>query len=99
MKNLKLNNRKKNRYLATSLQCLFAFFIATFSVAFFFSHLTPGWATAGAILILLYVFVLFACTRLVCKHFSVAALMLLTPIVPLLALLFVLMLLPLLTKI
>jgi len=88
----------KNNYLLTSIECTTAFLVGTFCVAMFFSHLSPGWQLPGAVLIVLYVFVLFACTRLMCKHFSVAALMLLTPIVPLVALLFIIMLLPLLAK-
>ena len=90
---------KNYPYLATSIECLSAFLAATFCVAMFFSHLSTDWYIAGIILVVLYIFVLFACIRLMCKHFSVAALMLLTPIVPLIALLFVLMLLPLLSKI
>lgn len=89
----------KHNYLLTSIECIIAFLVATFSVAMFFSHLTPGWYLSGIALIILYVFVLVTCTYLMCKRFSVAALMLLTPIVPLVALLFVLMLLPLLAKI
>jgi hypothetical protein len=86
-------------YYVTSIECLTAFLAATFCVAMFFSHLTPGWPIPAIILLALYVFVLFACVRIMFKHFSIAALMLLTPIVPLIALLFVLMLLPLLAKI
>jgi len=91
---MKTTNQKL--YLITASECLAAFFIATFCIAMFFSHLTQGWLIPGIVLIILYLFVLFSCIRLMCKHFSIAALMLLTPIVPLIALLFVLILLPIL---
>lgn len=88
----------KNSYLLTSIECISAFLAGTFIVAMFFSHLTPGWLIPGVILVALYIFVLFTCVRLMFKHFSIAVLMLLTPIVPLVALFFVIMLLPLLAK-
>lgn len=87
------------RYMGSFGLFLVAFFIATFCVAMFFSHLRGGhWVVQGAIMIGLYFFVLGACIRLLVKRLSVAAMMLITPIVPLAALILILMLLPLLQR-
>jgi hypothetical protein len=75
-----------------------AFFAATFCVAMFFSHLGGHWVIPGVIMLALYVFVLGVCIRMIVKRLSVAAMMLITPIVPLVALLLIVMLIPLLQR-
>jgi hypothetical protein len=86
----------KKLYLGTLVECLVAFFAATFCVALFFSHLGGHWVIPGVILLALYVFVLGICIRMIVKRLSVAAMMLITPIVPLVALLLIVMLISLL---
>jgi hypothetical protein len=85
-------------YLGTMVECVAAFFISTFCVAMFFSHLGGQWVIPGAILIGLYLFVLGGCIRLLVKRLPIAAMMLITPIVPLVALILILLLMPLLQK-
>lgn len=87
-----------HHYMFTLIKTLIAFCIATFCVAMYFSHLGQHWLLPGIFLIVLYVFVLGLCIRNLTKHLNVAALMLITPIVPLAAMIVILLLVPVLQK-
>jgi len=80
------------------IESFLAFVVSTFCMAFFFSHLSPGWLISGLFLIALYVFVLAGIGIHLAKNLSIAVIMLLIPIIPLTALLLIIALIPLLEK-
>ena len=83
-------------YLTTTLETLLAFYVATFSLAMFFIHRGNSWLSQGLLLILLYLFVIFACGKRVIEKLPISAVMLIIPIAPLLALIIVISLIPIL---
>ena len=77
------------------------FFIATFFVALYFTHVTVNHTLTiiGAVLIVAaYLGIIVFCIRRLVARLPLAALMLMIPIAPLLILLFVVALLPILQK-
>jgi hypothetical protein len=83
-------------YLTISMESLLAFYISTFCIAVYFTHRGTNWIIQGAILILLYLFVIFACIKRVIQHLPLPALMLIIPLAPLIALTIVISLIPVL---
>jgi len=86
------------RYVSITIESLLAFYIATFCIAMYFTHLSTAWIIPGTILIVLYLFVIFVCIRRIIQTLSIAALMLIIPIAPLIVLTTVISLIPLLQK-
>lgn len=84
------------RYIITTVESLLTFFIATFCLAVFYIHRGDHWILPGILLILLYLFVIFALVKRVADKFSFAAIMLIIPIAPLIALIIVVSLIPIL---
>lgn len=86
------------RYLTTTLQTVFAFYLATIAFGIFITH--PGSATllSGLLMTCLYLAVIGLCIALIVQRFSLAALMIIVPVAPLLALFSVVSLIPLLEK-
>lgn len=86
-------------YLITTLQTVSAFYIATFCFAIFFTHSSntgiASWLLMGA----LYLAVIGMCITHIIRRFSMAALMIVIPIAPFLALTSVVSLIPVLEKI
>lgn len=76
-------------YRKTLLESSIAFFLATFCIAFFFSHLQADWLITGIIMAVLYFIVITICTARIIKPLPVAAVMILIPIIPLAALIFI----------
>lgn len=85
-------------YLLSTAESLLAFYLATFSVGMYFLHRPPNWALTGTILGLLYAFVIFVCAKRVMQKLSIAALMLIIPLAPLVALIIIVTLIPVLEQ-
>ena len=83
-------------FLSTTLESLLAFYIATFCMAMYFTHRSGGWMAVGILLVVLYLFVIFVCAKRVMEKLSLAIIMLIIPIAPLIALIIVVSLIPLL---
>lgn len=83
------------KYLTLTAESLLAFYIATFCLIMFFSHRGFDWLITSIFLVLLYLFVLFACAKRVFKKVSLPAMMIIVPIAPLIALILVVSLIPL----
>lgn len=83
-------------YIITTLEAILAYFLATFSLGLYFSHLSDAWIITSIIMGILYVFVMILLLKRVIQKVSLAAFMLIIPIAPLLALITVLVLIPLL---
>lgn len=84
------------RYIFTTLECLIAFYIATFCMALNFFKYGVSSPAASIMLGILYIYVIYLCVRLIVQRFSLAALMLIVPIAPLIALIMVVTLIPIL---
>lgn len=83
-------------YLITASETILSFYVATFCLALFFVHRgQSGWVSI-ALMGLLYVFVIILCAKLLINRLSIAALMLIIPVAPLLALIIVISLIPVL---
>ncbi len=96
-----LNNNEINEvpwapYLIVTLETFSAFYLSTLAMAVYFTHGGLNWALASGLMVGLYVFVIGACIALLLKRLSSAALMLVIPIAPLLALGTVISLIPVL---
>lgn len=83
-------------FLITTTESLLAFYLATFCLAMFLFHRSVNWIIPGIIMIALYLFVVFVCAKRVLSKLSMATVMLIIPIAPLLALFIVLSLIPIL---
>lgn len=83
-------------YLTITAESLLTFYLATFCVAFYFKQHGIEWITLSILVIALYLFVIFACTKRVIEKLSMAALMLVIPIAPLIVLIMVVSLIPVL---
>ncbi len=83
-------------YLTITAETIIAFYLATFSLAMYITHRSPDWVLTIIILGLLYIFIIGACIKRLLEKLSIAALMLIIPIAPLLALGVVVSLIPLL---
>lgn len=83
-------------FLITTFESMLAFYIATFCMAMFFFHRSVNWLFPGIVMIALYLFVIFVCGKRVISKLSMATVMLIIPIAPLLALFMVLSLIPVL---
>lgn len=83
-------------YLIVTAETIAAFYIATFCLAVFFIHRADSSWVSIAIMVLLYLSVIAACAKLLFNRLSIAALMLIIPIAPLLALIMVISLIPIL---
>lgn len=83
-------------FLITTTESLLAFYLATFCMAMFFFHRGAGWQLLGALMLALYLFVIFVCGKRVLEKLSMATVMLIIPIAPLLALFIALSLIPVL---
>lgn len=83
-------------YLITTFESLLTFFLATFCIAMFYTHRGTDWILPGIFLIALYIFVIFALVKRVIDKFSWAAIMLIIPIAPLIALIMVVCMIPIL---
>ena len=83
-------------YIIITLQTLVAFYLATFSIAMFFIRGGHEWLISSIAIIILYLFVIFACAKIILNKLSIAAIMLIIPIAPLLALVIVVTLIPVL---
>ena len=82
-------------YAFATLKAVALFYISTFCLGVFFTHDGAHSILQMLAMILLYLFVIGTIVKGVIDKFSVAALMLIVPIAPLLALIFILSMLPL----
>ncbi|GEM_PF-2798837 len=73
-------------YVITIIESLMAFFVASFSLITYYFHRGENWLPLGILLLALYLFVIVACIKRLIEKLSMAALMLLAPIGPLLML-------------
>ena len=85
-------------YLTITAETLLAFYLATFCMAMYFTHQGAQWIFPSVLLGILYVFVLAVCVKRIIARLSIAALMLVIPIAPLLALTLVVSLIPVLEQ-
>jgi hypothetical protein len=83
-------------FVKTTSESILAFYIATFCLGMYFLHRSPEWWQMGIVLGLLYSFVIIVCAKRVFENLSLAAIMLITPIAPLIALIIVVTLIPIL---
>lgn len=83
------------RYLTTLSECLLAFAITTFCIALYFTRCEIS-IIESIVLIILYVFVIGVCVKRIAQQFSLAAIMLMIPLAPLVPLVFVMLLIPIL---
>lgn len=86
------------RYSIAVIEAVLAFYIATFCIVFFFLHRGENWALQGILMAFCYALIIFICAKRIVKTFSISALMLITPIAPLLALIIVVTMIPILEK-
>lgn len=85
-------------YVGTALECFIAFYVATFCLAMYFTHKGSAWVLLSIVMVLLYLVVIAGCIRILIKRLSIAALMIIIPIAPLLALTTVISLIPVLER-
>lgn len=83
-------------YIYITIESLLSFYVATFCMAMFFMHKGINWITPGIILGCLYLFVIFACAKRIIEKLSLATVMLIIPLAPLIALMMVISLIPIL---
>lgn len=83
-------------FVVTSIESLLAFYLATFCMAMYFIHRGTNWVIPGVFLGLFYLFVIFVCAKRVIEKLSLATVMLIIPIAPLLAIIIVISLIPIL---
>jgi hypothetical protein len=83
-------------YMVTTAETLLTFYIATFCIAMYFTHRGAQSLVPGILIVMLYVFVIFACAKRVQEKLPMAGIMLIIPIAPLLALIIVISLIPVL---
>ena len=84
------------RYLKLTAESLLTFYLSTFCMAMYFTHGGLEWILMSVFLGVLYVFVILICAKRVFEKLSIAALMLVIPIAPFLALATVVSLIPVL---
>src|SRR3990167_5410227 len=96
MKNKNDNIVPWKTYLYTTFQTIIAFYLATLSLAVFFTHKGDSWIPYAILMGILYVTVIGICIARIIQRFSMAALMIIIPIAPLLALVCVVSLIPVL---
>lgn len=82
-------------YLNTTLETLLAFYLATFSLAMFFTHRGTSWVWMG-MMVLLYILVIILCAKRIANKLPLQALMIIIPIAPFIALSIILTLIPIL---
>lgn len=83
-------------YLTITAETTLAFMLSTFSMGIYFTHLHDAPLFLSILMCVLYVFVIGVCIKRLVEKFSLPALMLMTPILPLLVLILVVAMLPLL---
>lgn len=83
-------------FIIITFESLLAFYIATFCVGMFFLHRGTNWLWPALLLGLLYLFVIVVCAKRVFEKLSLATIMLIVPIAPLIALIIVVTLIPIL---
>ncbi len=83
-------------YLTLTADSLLAFYLASFSLGMFITHRGADWMWQGILLGMLYMFVIFACSRRLIKLLPLPALMLFIPLVPLIAIFVIISLIPVL---
>jgi hypothetical protein len=83
-------------YVLVTIESLLTFYIATFCVAMFFTHRGTNWIIPGILLGVLYLFVIIASAKRLSEKLSLATIMLIIPLAPLIALICVVSLFPLL---
>lgn len=96
LNNNEINDVPWRPYLIVTIETFAAFYLATLAMAVYFTHGGLNWAMASGLMVMLYVFVISVCITLLLKKLSSAALMLVIPIAPLLALGTVVSLIPVL---
>lgn len=85
-------------YLTITAESVLTFYLATFCIAFYFAQHGIEWILPSILVVMLYIFVIIACIKRVIEKLSMAALMLVIPIAPLLVLIMVVSLIPVLEK-
>lgn len=83
-------------YTTVAIQSLILFYVATFLVALYFSSNGLASITKTVLTIACYLTIIGLILRKVVKKFSIAALMLIVPTAPLIAMIFLLTMLPIL---
>ncbi len=86
-------------YLTTTFETIISFYIATLCGAIFLTHGGTYSLFQTIIMVILYLTVLICCITRIIQRFSMAALMIVIPIAPFLALVMVVSLIPLMEKI
>jgi predicted membrane-bound dolichyl-phosphate-mannose-protein mannosyltransferase len=85
-------------YIISTAESLLAFYLATFSIGMYFLHRPANWFIPGLFLGLLYLFVIVVCAKRILEKVSIAALMLIIPMAPLIALIIIVTLIPILEQ-
>lgn len=85
-------------YLTITAESLLSFYLATFCMAMFFTHSGLDWVISSILMIILYLFVIFACAKRIIQTLPLHALMLIIPIAPLLVIIIIVSLIPILQK-
>lgn len=96
LKNNEINDVPWRTYLLLALETFGAFYLSTLAMAVYFTHGGLNWPILSGLMVVFYLFVIGACITLLLKKLSSAALMLVIPIAPLMALGTVISLIPVL---
>lgn len=83
-------------FLKITFESILTFYLATFSLTMFLSHLPEEWILPTISLVILYLFIVFILAKRILQKFSLAEIMLIIPIAPLLALIIFVTLIPIL---
>lgn len=85
--------------LVITAESILAFFIASFCMAMFITHHGQHWIAPALILGILYLFIIIVVFKRVLQKLPVAAVMLIIPIAPFIALMLIISMIPILQKI
>ena len=85
-------------YTKATIESLVAFYLATFSLAVFFTHQGVDFILLAVLQVVLYLFIVGVIVRRVIQKFPVQALMLMVPMVPLIVLIIVITMIPVLER-
>jgi hypothetical protein len=97
---MNLDNQNKSsllpwkRYLAVILESFIAFYLATFSMAVYFTYRGADSLILSILLSLLYLFTIIVCAKRVLAILPVAALMLIIPLAPVIVMIVIMSLIP-----
>lgn len=85
-------------FIVSTAESLLAFYLASFSLGMYFLHRPVNWFWTGLLLGLLYLLVIIICAKRVVEKLSIATVMLIIPLAPLIALIIIVTLIPVLEQ-